>query len=51
MQKYNKAVAAILGGIAMIAGNYGLDLGLTPEVTAALATAISTVLVYAVPNK
>lgn len=51
LTSFDKAIAAIIGGIGTIAASYGFDLGLTPEMTTALATVISGALVWLVPNK
>lgn len=48
---FDKAIAAVIGGLGTIAANWGFDFGLSPDQVAALATVISTVLVWFVPNK
>jgi hypothetical protein len=45
MQKYNKAVVAILGGVVTLFG-----LAVEAEVIQAAATILTPILVYAIPN-
>jgi hypothetical protein len=50
MTKYNKAIAAFVGALgAFAAAKWGFDL--TPELQATIVTAVTTLLVYIVPNK
>lgn len=49
MQRYNKAIMAILGGLATLAGIWGINID--PEIVAAVGTIVTAVLVERVPNK
>lgn len=49
---YNKAVIALLGFIVAVASAFGFTLDfLTPELQATIASGITAVLVYLIPNK
>lgn len=49
---YNKAVVASIGALVAIGSALGWNLSfLTPETQAALASAITALLVYLIPNK
>ena len=48
----DKAIAAVIGGLVTVAAMvFNVDIDLSPETIAAMGTVLSTVLVYAVPNK
>lgn len=50
IQTYNKSIVAlVVGGIVLFATHFGLQL--TPDFQAALTTIVTTLAVYAVPNK
>ncbi len=52
MQKYNKAIVAVLGGLATLFAPAipTLAEAATPEVIQSVSTLITAVLVYAIPN-
>lgn len=49
--KIDKAIAALLGSALTIAAAFGLNLDIDPEVVGGIGTAITTIIVYLVPNK
>lgn len=50
MQKYSKAIAAIIGGVATLLGVWGINVDwLTPELTTAAGMALTTILVAIAP--
>lgn len=52
MMAYNKAIVAVLGAIVATASAFGFNFEfLTPEMQASLASFITAILVYFVPNK
>jgi len=52
MQAYNKFIVAILGAIVTGASAFGFNVEfLTPEMQATLASFITALLVYVVPNR
>jgi hypothetical protein len=52
MQKYNKAIVAVIGGVvALLAPAIpGIEDTVSPEVIQAIATIATPVFVYAIPN-
>ena len=50
MGEMSKAIMAVLGGIAMLVAQFtGIEV--SPAIITAVGTVITTILVYAVPNK
>ncbi|MFK8015088.1 MAG: hypothetical protein AB8G17_06575 [Gammaproteobacteria bacterium] len=52
MQKYNKAIVAVLGGLVTLFAPAipAIAEAATPEVIQSLSTLITAVMVYAIPN-
>ena len=48
MAKYSKAIMALLGSVATLAGIWGLTID--PQIIGALGSILTTALVYLVPN-
>ena len=52
MSEYNKAIVALLGGIVAMLGVFGVEPSwLNENLVEAVATALTPILVYLVPNK
>ncbi len=53
MQKYNKAIVAVIGGLVALAAPFvpGLEAVVTPEIISSLAVILTPVFVYWIPNK
>jgi len=50
MSEFNKAIMAVVGGVATVVAHYtGFEM--SPAMITAIGTVITTVLVYAVPNR
>lgn len=52
MQKYNKAIVAVLGGLVTLLAPVipGIDTVIDAEIIQAAATILTPILVYAIPN-
>ncbi len=52
MAKYSKAIAAFLTGLVGLLAVFGIDPDwITPELISGVTMLVSTVLVYAIPNR
>lgn len=53
MQQYSKAISAFLAGLVGVLATFGVSEAesITPEMISAVTMILSTILVYALPNK
>lgn len=50
MQRFNKAIGGIVGGVVAMLGVWGVDANLTPEQTAGIVTALATLGTFFAPK-